>query len=287
MDGNRFDALAKSIADLRSRRGFLRGVGIALGAGRSGRSRWTATAATPLTAALAEQFASRPWIAAPGHAPQTRPGRGRCACEAGTTPCAQNACCKPGQFCVNGVCRYPAPTATSTNTPTNTPTDTPTSTPTNTPTTRRCGLRGARLQRNTRDGGICNCGTCCTDTLNFMREQVDPQDPNAIFCCPNDDCCPFNGCCTDCFASCSGGRFNHVCARPEQLCPPMAHPHRRLLLQQRDLRPLRGERRPDASVRSAPATARSATRSAAAGRPAARTGPTAPAVAACRCRPRR
>jgi len=80
---------------------------------RSARSRSTATA--PMRPNLPAGWGGLPQGGRVllGTCTKDATGRGRCGCEAGTTPCAPNTCCQPGERCVNDVCRQP----TATNTP--------------------------------------------------------------------------------------------------------------------------------------------------------------------------
>ena len=143
MDDRRFDDLAKTLAAVRSRRGILRALGLVLGGGAVatiglGGGDGSATVAPPTPTfppgcRPGGSICRKAGECCSGACTPDATGRGRCGCEANTTPCGV-ACCTPGQLCVNGVCRQPTATATATNTPTSTPTNTPTNTPTSTPT---------------------------------------------------------------------------------------------------------------------------------------------------------
>ena len=139
MDGNRFDDLARALAGIRTRRGVLRAIGVALGVGVAG-------------AVVLDDDSDAAQVCRPGGTicskngdccsndcnPRDNTGRRYCACQAPLAPCGAHGCCKAGEVCVNGSCVIPSPTPTPTNTPTetatNTPTNTPTETATNTPT---------------------------------------------------------------------------------------------------------------------------------------------------------
>jgi hypothetical protein len=109
MDGNRFDDLARLLAGGRTRRGVLRGFGLAAGLGAVGAVAPDGGAAT--TCRPGGAICRKPDECCSGTCgPKDATGRERCACAAGTTPCGTSACCGAGQLCIAGTCRQPTPT---------------------------------------------------------------------------------------------------------------------------------------------------------------------------------
>jgi hypothetical protein len=150
MDDHRFDTLAKSLAQRRSRREIVRGFGkslaIALGIGGTvGTIAWSDAGARSCSAGGVG--CRNDGSCCSGVCLDTGSARRRqCACETGTTTCG-NRCCSDTEICVDGRCRQstqtPTDVPTASNTPlvsstaTNTATNSPivsTNTPTNTPT---------------------------------------------------------------------------------------------------------------------------------------------------------
>jgi hypothetical protein len=120
------DALARSLAGVRTRRGLLRALGLAVGVGAVGAIALDGDGDAAATCRPGGAVCRTPGECCSGVCgPKDATGRQRCTCEAGTTPCGTSACCSASQTCVNGACRQPTPTATSTTTPITTPTNTP------------------------------------------------------------------------------------------------------------------------------------------------------------------
>jgi hypothetical protein len=85
MDGNRFDDFARTLAGIRTRRSVLRALGLALGAGAVGAVALDDSDAAE-TCRPGGTLCRKPGECCSGACTPDVTGRGRCACEAGTTP---------------------------------------------------------------------------------------------------------------------------------------------------------------------------------------------------------
>lgn len=190
MNDESFDALAKELAGTGTRRSLLRTLGrsaflaVAVGGpiGTTLRSRSSGAATCRAGGEICREHAN---CCSGTCGPKDSVGRRRCTCGANLTACGTQ-CCSAGQICLNGSCRQPTPTATTTPAP---------------PIV--CGDTTCATGEACADGRCFLTNPNCAGCSNCWAPTITGGD--ARFCTPCDDICAGQDCTTT--SQCGAGEF--------------------------------------------------------------------------------